>query len=104
MGTRTPWQMAAGAVIVLSLTLAWPDRALGALGVGYAAWTDTITIEGFVTEDTIRAIYEVLQDAGRQEKMVEKNYALGKRYFSYEVLERSLIHLIHTLEIQCGGR
>ena len=65
---------------------------------------DTITIEGFVTEDTIRAIYEVLQDAGRQEKMVEKNYALGKRYFSYEVLERSLIHLIHTLEIQCGGR
>jgi len=30
--------------------------------------------------------------------MVEHNYQIAKRYFSYEVLEEKLIHLIRAFE------
>ena len=65
---------------------------------------DVITIEGFVTEETIAKINEVLENEERRERMVETNYRLGTRYFSYEVLERSLLNLVDMLEIQCEGR
>jgi glycosyltransferase involved in cell wall biosynthesis len=64
---------------------------------------DVIPIEGFVTQDTVEGIFRVLNDAGRQEEMVEKNYQLGNTYFSFEVLERLLLNLVGVLEMQCGG-
>lgn len=63
---------------------------------------DVITIEGFVTGDTIEKIREVLENRERREKMVETNYNLGRKCFSYEVLERSLINMISMIELQCG--
>jgi mannosylglucosylglycerate synthase len=65
---------------------------------------DTITIEGFVTSQTIKKIFEVLTNQQRRKKMVEKNYSLGKRYFSYNTLEFLLLHLISILEIQQGTK
>lgn len=64
---------------------------------------DVIPIEGFVTEETVQKIFEVLYDDERREEMTERNYQLAKRYFSYEVLERWLFHLINVLEVQCAG-
>lgn len=63
---------------------------------------DAITIEGFVTRDTTARILEVLTNDEQREKMVERNYQLAGRHFSFEVLERLLLHLVHTLEIQHG--
>ncbi|MCF8082306.1 MAG: glycosyltransferase family 4 protein [Deltaproteobacteria bacterium] len=63
---------------------------------------DTITIEGFVGKQTMERISEVLTNTQRREQMVERNYQLGERYFSYEVLERLLLHLVNLLEIQCA--
>ncbi|MFP3912613.1 MAG: glycosyltransferase [Desulfobacteraceae bacterium] len=62
---------------------------------------DTITIEGFVGSQTMEKISKVLTDTRRRERMVERNYQLGYQYFSYEVLERLLLHLVNLLEMQC---
>lgn len=59
---------------------------------------DVIPIEGFVTSETIDRISNVLGDKERQKKMTEINYQLGNRYFSYEVLEHLLLHLINVLK------
>ncbi|MFC1822543.1 glycosyltransferase [Thermodesulfobacteriota bacterium] len=64
---------------------------------------DVIPIEGFVTGETIKKVFEVLNDGKRLQEMTDRNYQLGNRYFSYEVLERALLHLIDVLETQCGG-
>jgi glycosyltransferase involved in cell wall biosynthesis len=64
---------------------------------------DVITIEGFVTNETIEKVFEVLDNDERREEMIEKNYRLGNEYFSYEVLEQRLLNMVHELEIQhCG--
>ena len=62
---------------------------------------DTITIEGFVTNQTIEKISEILTNEESRKQMVEKNYRLGNQYFSYEVLERHLLHLVDLLEARC---
>ncbi len=59
---------------------------------------DVIPIDGFVTQDTIDIICQVLHNPERRRQMVEKNYQLALKYFSYEVLERKLLHLIRELE------
>nr|HID59705.1 glycosyltransferase [Desulfobacterales bacterium] len=61
---------------------------------------DVITIDGFVTKETIRRIFEVLENQELRNELVEKNYRLGLKYFSYETLERSLLYLIDTLQTQ----
>ena len=57
---------------------------------------DVIVMDSFVSSKTIRQIERVLRDKNRLKTMVERNYQLAKGYFSYEVLEEKLIHLIRT--------
>jgi glycosyltransferase involved in cell wall biosynthesis len=57
---------------------------------------DVIVIDGFVTSKTITQMKMILDDENRLQAMVEHNYELAKRYFSYEVLEEKLTHLIRT--------
>ncbi len=59
---------------------------------------DVPVLEGFVTEDTVRRVDALLKDPERTRRMVEHNYRLAARYFSYEVLETKLLHLIRDLE------
>jgi glycosyltransferase involved in cell wall biosynthesis len=59
---------------------------------------DLITIDNFVTQDTIKNIKEVLSNEKRRLSMVEKNYKLAQYYFSYEVLEKSLLYLLDELQ------
>ncbi|RMG61704.1 MAG: glycosyltransferase family 1 protein [Calditrichaeota bacterium] len=55
---------------------------------------DVISFDGFVSSETIDKIREVLNDPKRKQHMVETNYELARQFFSYEVLERKLLHLI----------
>jgi glycosyltransferase involved in cell wall biosynthesis len=57
---------------------------------------DVIVMDGFVSSGAIREIRTVLQDKDRLHEMVERNYQIGTRYFSYDVLEKKLAHLIRT--------
>jgi len=59
---------------------------------------DVITIEGFAAARTIRKIKKVLSDEEYRRRMVEQNYELAEKYFSYEVLENRLLHLIDRFE------
>jgi len=59
---------------------------------------DVIVLDGFVSSQVVEQIKNVLSDKDRRQAMVEHNYRIGKRYFSYEVLEEKLMHLIRTFE------
>lgn len=59
---------------------------------------DVITIDGFVVKSAINKIRQVLDDKDYRMKMVNQNYKLAERYFSFEVLERRLLNLIGNFE------
>ena len=57
---------------------------------------EVIPFESFVTEEIAHRIKAFL-DPEKVKASVEKNYALGEKYFSYEVLEELLIPIIESL-------
>lgn len=57
---------------------------------------DAIVMDGFVSSKVITRIDRILKDNDSLQAMVEQNYQLAKRYFSYEVLEEKLMHVIRT--------
>jgi len=57
---------------------------------------NVIVMDGFVSSKAVAQIDQILRDKNRLEEMVEHNYQIGKKYFSYEVLEEKLMHLIQT--------
>ncbi len=61
-----------------------------------------ITFDGFITQDVVNQIYDVLKDKKKLADMVETNYRLGLHYFSFEVLERILLSIIGQLHYQVG--
>ena len=60
---------------------------------------DVIKFEAFITKEIIAQLKDFLRPS-RLIGSVEKNYEIGKRYFSYEVLEKKLITLIKSFERQ----
>jgi len=56
-----------------------------------------VEIEGFVTQHTVDHILKVLDDPRKRQKMVDTNYELGKRYFSYHNLKLWITSLIISL-------
>jgi glycosyltransferase involved in cell wall biosynthesis len=54
-----------------------------------------IEIDGYVTDDTVRRTRAVLDDPLRLKAMVDRNYAIATKCFSYLVLRRKLINLIY---------
>jgi glycosyltransferase involved in cell wall biosynthesis len=53
-----------------------------------------IGFDEFVTRDTIEQARRVLEDPSLVRQMVEHNYELGRKHYSYSVLRDSLIRLI----------
>jgi glycosyltransferase involved in cell wall biosynthesis len=58
-----------------------------------------VEFDGYIADGTIRRVNEVLQNPGMAQEMAEHNYQLGKRHYSYAVLERRL----QTLITDCFG-
>jgi glycosyltransferase involved in cell wall biosynthesis len=56
-----------------------------------------IELDGYVTEDAIEKTRKVLNDPGLQKQMVDLNYELGKKYFSFELLRTGLLRLENEL-------
>jgi len=59
---------------------------------------EVIEVKGFVTSRIIKRINDVLDNKTRLKRIVNKNYELAKKYFSYEVLERKLMYLVKSFE------
>jgi hypothetical protein len=47
-----------------------------------------------LTEKNVEKVRHVIESPERREQMVEHNYSVAQRYFSYRVLQRSLNMLI----------
>ena len=58
-----------------------------------------IEIKGFVTDKTVSQALHALEDSEYREKMVNHNYEIALRYFSYSVLHQKL----KTLVMDCLG-
>jgi hypothetical protein len=57
-------------------------------------------MDSFMTSETVKRAEQVLLDADLAGEMVETNYRLAERFFSYEVLEQ----ILTTLLMNCFGR
>lgn len=56
-----------------------------------------ISFNGFLTKKTIKAVKDVLNNKKKMQEMAEKNYMLGWRYLSYEMLEEKLEGLLTNI-------
>ncbi len=56
-----------------------------------------IEFEGYITDETVGHVHQVLTDRQLAAEMVETNYRLARRYFSYNVLGRRLLTLLAEL-------
>ncbi|MBW2741450.1 MAG: glycosyltransferase, partial [Deltaproteobacteria bacterium] len=55
---------------------------------------DVISFDNYITKDTIHTIKNLTKNSKRLAQMVEKNYMLGWRYLSYEMLEEKIEQLL----------
>jgi len=55
---------------------------------------DVITMNNYVNDDVILKIKEVLENPSRRKEMVEKNFKIASKYFSYEILQQRLKTLL----------
>jgi glycosyltransferase involved in cell wall biosynthesis len=60
----------------------------------------TIEMDHYMTSATVKLANEVLANDDLAAEMIETNYDLGKRFFSFEVLQQ----LLETLLMNCFGR
>ena len=51
---------------------------------------DIVSMDGFLTKKTVQRVKEVLTSSERKEKMVNHNYEIASRYYSYSVLQKRL--------------
>jgi glycosyltransferase involved in cell wall biosynthesis len=56
-----------------------------------------VTMDGYLTREVVAEVQRVLSDDNYRTEMVEHNYELGRAFFSYEVLRRTLGALITNL-------
>lgn len=54
----------------------------------------TVEIDGYVTDEAVDQVRALLQDPRLRRNMVETNYELGEKYYSYEVLHEKLMNLM----------
>ena len=61
---------------------------------------EVVAFESFVSRDVVERLKRFLEPQNLR-PVLEKNYELGKRFFSYEVLEKKLLHLMESfIELQ----
>ena len=59
---------------------------------------DMVTMDGYVTQNVVDQIQQLLQDPARQERMTATNYQIGLQFFSYQVLAHKLKTLLMEFE------
>jgi len=53
-----------------------------------------VEIDGYVTDEAVKETRALLEDEHLRKEMVETNYDLGKKYYSYKVLHEKLMDLM----------
>jgi glycosyltransferase involved in cell wall biosynthesis len=55
-----------------------------------------VEFNGFITDETVKHVQKILSDPRFAPKMIERNYELGKQFYSFTVLEHQLQVLLHA--------
>ena len=55
---------------------------------------DLVVMDGFITDRVVNQVREVLESPERRERMVDHNYVVATRHYSYSVLRKRLAFLI----------
>jgi hypothetical protein len=55
-----------------------------------------VEFNGFITDETIKHVQKTLKDRKFTEELTERNYNLGKQFYSFTVLEQHLKVLLHS--------
>jgi len=58
---------------------------------------EVITMDGYLTRDVVAKVKRVIQDDDFRATMVNNNYELGRKFFSYSILRRKLRSLITNI-------
>jgi glycosyltransferase involved in cell wall biosynthesis len=58
---------------------------------------NVVEMDGYITRAVVEEVRKILEDTAYRQEMVERNFALGQKYFSYEVLERKLHYLLSNI-------
>jgi glycosyltransferase involved in cell wall biosynthesis len=56
-----------------------------------------VRFDDFITEETVHQAEAILRDPSLAAEMAERNYELGRRHYSYRVLENRLLVLLHQI-------
>ena len=51
---------------------------------------DIVTMDGFVTESTVQNVRKILESSEQKKAMVDTNYRLASKHYSYQVLQNKL--------------
>ena len=55
---------------------------------------DVVAIDGYVTDAAVAQVRRVLTDPTRRKEMVERNFELARRHFSFQILRKELAILV----------
>jgi len=58
---------------------------------------NTISMNDYLTDKNVEKVKKVLEDENYRKEMVENNYKIGEKYFSYDVLKYNLKQIIRTI-------
>jgi glycosyltransferase involved in cell wall biosynthesis len=56
---------------------------------------DVILVDGFLTEEVVGQVREVIDDPARRLRMVEHNYETARKFFSYDRVEGELLAILN---------
>jgi hypothetical protein len=56
---------------------------------------DLIVMDGYLTKKNVQQVREVIASPQRRETMVNTNYEIAKRHYSYNVLRNRLNYLLN---------
>ncbi|HXI84078.1 MAG TPA: glycosyltransferase family 4 protein [Verrucomicrobiae bacterium] len=59
---------------------------------------ETVTMDGYVTDDVVEKVRHVLNDPELRKQMADRNFTIARQHFSLTVLKRRLHNLIESAE------
>ncbi|HOV62750.1 MAG TPA: hypothetical protein PLG43_02570 [Spirochaetia bacterium] len=63
---------------------------------------DVVIMDTYISDETVRRVKRILRHTEIAQKSCEKNFELGRKYFSYEVLERKLKMILLNFGVMNG--
>jgi hypothetical protein len=65
---------------------------------------DLAVMDGFLTRKTVQKVREILESPAKREKLVNKNYEIAARHYSYSVLKKQLNSIMMNFFGECVPR